>query len=68
MFSKFPQTNISSIILSNPTSDVKQKVSLYSSKPVTVEFQYFIKIAYLTMVNQEYVNIVPPTPICSTTQ
>ena len=26
------------------------------------EFQYFIKIAYLTMVNQEYVNVVPPTP------
>ena len=26
------------------------------------EFQYFIKIAYLTMVNQEYVNVVPPPP------
>lgn len=26
---------------------------------MTGEFQYFIKIAYSTMVNQEYVNIVP---------
>lgn len=30
---------------------------------MTSEFQYFIKIAYLTKVNQEYVNIVsPPHP------
>lgn len=50
----------SSIILSNPTSDEKQKANLCSSKFTTGKFQSFIKIAYFIMVNQEYVNVAPP--------
>lgn len=48
--------------LTSPTSDAKQKAKLCRSKSMTSEFQYFIKIAYLTKVNQEYVNIFPTPP------
>lgn len=55
MFSEFSH-------LRSPTSDAKQKANLCSSKSMTSKFQYFIKIAYSTMVNQEYVKVVSPTP------
>jgi hypothetical protein len=33
-------------------SSAKQKANIWNGKPMSGEFQYFIKIAYLIMVNQ----------------